>query len=111
MWEPYLTGLHGSDHVTHALLNDRNVTLNVDTITRIVKEVTLNSGTNLMPAAQQGVNNVATGDKQEQSVSHFFQEIGDDVQHCGADKRVGSGAKGEQNTPVSKETKRNKPKK
>ena len=81
-------------------------------ITVFVKDPGLNTfeDTNLIPAAKQGVNNVATGDKQEQSVSHFFQEIGDDVQHCGANKRVGSGEKGEQNTPVSKETKRKKPK-
>ena len=54
---------------------------------------------------------MATVDKREQSVSHFFQEIGDDVQHCGADKRAVNGGKGEKNTPVSKETKLKKPKK
>ena len=38
-------------------------------------------------------------------------EIDDDLQHCGEDERVGSGRKDEKNTPVSKETKRKKPKK
>ena len=109
VWEPHFPLLHGLDDVTHALLNDlRNVTFTVDTRTRIIKEITVNSDTNLMPAAQQDVNNVATVDKQEESVSHFFQEIDDDLQHCGADERVESGGKGEKNTPVSKETKRRK---
>ena len=48
-----------------------------------------------MPAAQQCVNNVATVDKQEDNEFHFFQKIGDDLQHCGADGRVRSGGKGE----------------
>ena len=93
-------------------LNDlKHVTLTVDTNTRVVKETTVNSDTNLIPAGQQGVNNAATVEKQEENVSHFFQEIDDDLQHCGADERVGSGGKDEKNTPVSKEAKRKKPKK
>ena len=57
MWEPHLQGLHELDDVTHALLNDlRNVTLTVDTSTRIIKEITVNSDSNLMSAAQKGVN-------------------------------------------------------
>ena len=96
VWEPHFPGLQGSDDVTHALLNDlKHATLTVDTCTRIVKEITVNSDTNLIPAAQQGVNNAATVDKQEESVSCFFQEIDDDLQHCGADERVGSGGKDE----------------
>ena len=110
VWEPHFPGLQGSDDVTHALLNDlKHVTLTVDTSTRIVKEITVNSDTNLIPAAQQGVNNAATVDKQEDSVSHFFQDIDDDLQHCGADEIVVSGGKDEKGTPVSKETKRKKP--
>ena len=74
VWEPHFPLLHGLDDVTHALLNDlRNVTFTFDTSTRIIKEITVNSDTNFMPPAQQDVNNVATVDKQEESVSHFFQ--------------------------------------
>ena len=70
---PHLPRLHGSDDVTHALLNNlRSVTLTVDTGTHIIKEITVNSDTNLIPAAQQGANNVAIIDKQEESVSHFL---------------------------------------
>ena len=70
---PHLPILNGSDDVTHALLNNlRSVTLTVDTGTHIIKKITVHSDTNLIPAAQQGVNNVATIDKQEESVSHFL---------------------------------------
>ena len=87
MWEPHFPGLQGSDDVTHALLNDlKHLTLTVDTSTHIVKEITVNSDSNLIPTAQQGVNNVATVDTQEESVSHFFQEIDNELQHHSADE-------------------------